>query len=163
MAGNDDITLDGQNNYAWGNFFLGAGNDEIKVINEIGDHNIVDLHAQGGKGNDTLQGGAGEDLLKGNDGDDLIFGNDGNDFLYGDCLEWEFDLCDTFFVGNHESHVSGIDTIYGGAGSDIIVGGMGADILYGGTGNDIFAFEVSKTSVTGSRTLALVIFYFLIN
>ena len=141
LAGDDNITFDAQNNYGWGNFFLGSGNDYIQIINENYIYSTPSLHGQGGQGDDQLKGGKGEDVLKGNDGDDLIFGNDGNDFLYGDCLEWEFDLCDTTYMGGHEKHASGIDTIYGGSGVDFIVGGMDADILYGGTGSDIFAFE----------------------
>ena len=140
LAGDDNITFDAQNNYGSGNFFLGSGNDYIQIINENYIYSTPYLQAQGGQGDDQLKGGKGEDVLKGNDGDDLIFGNDGNDFLYGDCLDWEFNLCDVY-MSSHETHASGIDTIYGGAGDDVIVGGIGADILYGGTGNDIFAFE----------------------
>ena len=142
LSGDDVITFDAKNDYAYGNFYTGSGDDVIRIINEVGPGTygrISTLQAQGGSGNDEMHGGAGEDELKGNSGNDLIYGGGGDDFLYGDCRDYDFSICDYYLMG--DQHNGGADTIYGGDGNDLIVGGMGADDLSGGAGADIFAFE----------------------
>ena len=125
------------------NFRTGAGDDVIKIINEVGAGSyagiVRSLKAEGGSGNDELHGGAGEDELKGNSGNDLIYGGGGDDFLYGDCRNYDFFICDSHEL--HGDHNGGTDIIYGGDGNDLIVGGIGTDDLSGGEGADIFAFE----------------------
>ena len=93
LSGDDEITLD-QNASTYLNFRTGAGDDVIKIINEVGAGSYAgrfsSLKAEGGSGNDELHGGAGEDELKGNSGNDLIYGGGGDDFLYGDCRNYDF-------------------------------------------------------------------------
>ena len=124
LSGDDEITFDVKNGYAYGNFYTGSGDDVIRITNEVGAGTwagrVIGLTAQGGSGNDELHGGAGEDELKGNSGNDLIYGGGGDDFLYGDCRDYDFSICDYYDVAEH--HAGGIDTIYGGDGND---GGAG--------------------------------------
>ena len=62
LSGNDDITFDVKNEFSYGNFFTGSGDDVIKIINEVGAGSwagrVEGLVAQAGSGNDKLYGGA---------------------------------------------------------------------------------------------------------
>lgn len=44
---------------------------------------MVDLHIDGGDGDDTVTGGSGEDFIKGGDGNDTLNGGPGDDNLFG--------------------------------------------------------------------------------
>ena len=57
LSGDDDITFDVKNDYGYGNFYTGSGDDVIRIINEVGSYNRTsNLTAQGGSGNDELFG-----------------------------------------------------------------------------------------------------------
>lgn len=111
----------------------GDGDDRVWVSSDVN----VNLHIEGGEGNDRLQGGAGNDTIDGGIGNDVIDGQGGNDRLYGR-------------DGNDNiSGKGGNDYIEGGAGNDRIRGGDGRDVLYGLDGDDILSGGKGRDYIDG--------------
>lgn len=94
---------------------LGVGDDSV-LLGRFDEPVFVEVHANGGAGNDTLHGSVGRNVFNGGPGDDELNGLGGDDLLNGD---------------------DGVDTIIGHDGNDDLDGGTGNDRLTGGTGNDV--------------------------
>lgn len=123
--GNDVITGDGV-------LIGGPGDDTITG----GDQNDTLL---GGPGRDTLSGGGGNDTLQPDDGEtgeeDIVDGGDGIDTVsYAKRRDGVRVTLQQPLAG--EDHLSGIESVRGGAGNDILTGDAGPNTLEGGGGND---------------------------
>ncbi|HEX5223391.1 MAG TPA: calcium-binding protein [Verrucomicrobiae bacterium] len=123
-------------------FFLDIGTSEKLVLNANGGNDtlnctgnlaaLIQIHADGGAGDDTLLGSNGNDTLIGGDANDFIDGQQGNDTVFmgagNDTFQWD--------PGD------GNDTVEGQGGSDRM-------IFNGTAGSEIF--EVSTTNSTRVR------------
>lgn len=113
----------------------GRGNDIIRGGN--GGNTI-----QGGSGRNDIQGGGGIDIISGGSdrdiiigwgGDDILSGYGGDDDIYGDSTNND----STIASGNDRiDGGEGNDKIWGGRGDDEITAGAGHDVVFAGIGND---------------------------
>jgi Ca2+-binding RTX toxin-like protein len=131
-GGNDSITGDAGANLLNGN----TGNDTLV----------------GAAGNDTLIGGAGHDVLNGGAGADRLEGGDGVDTaVYWSTAAAVVVNLATGGTGGEAAGdtYSGIENVYGSAGSDNITGDAGANLLNGNTGNDVLAGGAGNDTLIG--------------
>ncbi|MDX6681277.1 MAG: hypothetical protein QOG94_1316 [Solirubrobacteraceae bacterium] len=95
----------------------------------------------GGPGDDVLRGGRGPASFSGGAGDDVIAaGAGGGSVSYAERrVAVRVDLADERGVAGaagERDRISGVDTVYGGAGDDVLRGDGGANRLDGGPGDD---------------------------
>lgn len=123
-AGNDNITLSGDQGITFFHINAGDGNDTINLIGEY-----AGSYANLGEGNDVFNSGGGRDFVISNHGDnsistgageDLIFTGKGNDVLDGGI---------------------GADRISSGDGDDIIKYDAEDDIIDAGKGDDTLVID----------------------
>ncbi len=117
---------------------LGGSDDEIEIgTDEV--PVVVEIHADGGAGQDVLGGGAGRNVFRGGPDSDRLSGHGGDDLLWGD------DGDDTLVGGE------GSDQLHGLLGADRLTGEAGNDGVHGGDGDDqldyspVYAFDGSDT------------------
>lgn len=141
-AGSD--TFDLTNSGGYRDIYLQGGNDIFYGSA------LMDT-AHGGDGNDVLYGGGGDDFLLFGAGDDLTYGGDGNDFI-DDEYGVQLSGMNTVYGGAGQDHIytgSGNDIVYGGADADEIHGESGSDILFGDEGDDTVWAEDGNDTLSG--------------
>jgi len=147
----------------------GLGADEIVLSRTL----QIRSQLKGGRGNDSISGGDARDVIYGEGGDDYIYGGGGNDVLdpggeedtvlggsgNKDLVDYSWRTGDLHVdistedhddgeSGEHDSVLTDVEVVLGGAGDDelldasgkstTLVGGSGDDTLTGGAGRNVF-------------------------